>query len=51
MEFSFCPVKKAHLHFKSCSSGNHTKLPNFKPRRAGYESVYYGINNTRATRT
>ena len=22
-------------------------LPNFKPRRAEYESVYYGINNTR----
>ena len=24
-------------------------LPNFKPRRAGYESIYYWINNMRPT--
>ena len=24
-------------------------MPNFKPSRAGYESVYYGINNMKST--
>ena len=26
-------------------------LPNFKPWGAGYESVYYGINNMRSTKS
>ena len=27
----------------------HTPLPNFKPRAAGYESDYYGVNNKKPT--
>ena len=29
----------------------HMPLPNFKPRAAGYESDYYGINNKRKEET
>ena len=48
--FLFVPLKKLTCILSSVLRGI-IKLPNFKPRRAGYESVYYGINNTRATRS
>ena len=46
--FFFVPLKKLTCILSSVLRGI-IKLPNFIPRRAGYESIYYGINNTRAT--